>query len=153
MKRFLSIPGLVALCSSLCMADGYFTETTPVVLTNISVLETNQTIVTDALNANGKIEAFLIGISNTVSTATNSVSVMIELNNGLNAWFVACSNSSITASKPIYPGVVRSAYGNGLVGTNAVVSIPVYASQIRVTAYNAGASTNTNVRVQAIVAQ
>jgi hypothetical protein len=151
MKRF-SIFGVVLLVAGACMAQSaQFTPSAPVQLTNMSILSTNWSSTTADMRASGNIDALFIGITNSLSTATNSVTVFVQVYDSMDIWRMVYSNTALTASTVAYPSVNRQdVYG---VGTNTAMRIPVYGSQMKVSAYNAGLSTNCNVKVWALISQ
>ena len=150
MKRFLISIWLALSVSGVCVAGGVQPSGT-VELDNISVLSTNWSSVTQPLAINGNIECLMIGITNSMAAGTNSVSVFVQVYSGMDIWRTVYSNSSLTASTVAYPRInLQNVFG---VGTNAASRIPTYADQIKVSAYNAGASTNCNVRCWALVSQ
>ena len=141
MKRFTI--WVTMLCAGVCLA-GDMQTSPPVQLTNISVLSTNWSSVTRGLGANGRIEALMIGVTNSMAAGTNSVSLHVQIGDDMGIWRDVYTNTAITASTVAYPyTTAQNIYG---VATNLTIRIPEYASMVKVSAYNAGLSTNCNVR-------
>ena len=150
MKKLGLVLCMSLLCCGLALA-GDVQNFTPVQLTNISILSTNQSTATQNLGANGWIECLFVGITNSISVATNTVTVAVQVYDGMDIWRTVYTNTGLSASTVVYPRVAAQSITGAAGFTNAPVRIPLYAEKIKVTAYNAGLSTNTNVKVWGLV--
>jgi hypothetical protein len=151
MKRLFVIGLALMACIGFCIADPSTTETPPIQMSNISIVSSNQTVVSQNVSAAGTLEALFIGVTNSMSTATNSVGILVQAINSMGITRTIYTNSALTASTVVYPAVNLQTVTGALAGTNTVIQIPLYYDQMQISAWNNG-STNTNVRAWGIIA-